>query len=212
MPCIHKHAHLLANLVEEIDRQTRKPDEIVIASSGCEAPSLPRHVRLLHSTTACTAGQNRNRGSEAATGTLLIYQDADDLPHPQRVEILAGLFERYEIDHLMHGYIYTRGQTWSIGYPRGQSDHRPMPIELPSISLRKAVKKSEYRREPLRTTLVSNGEVAILRSTWATVHWPERPGAGLDQEFNQRIFGLSRRTVTTRLPLIVYQHHYSSFQ
>ena len=211
VPCSHKHVHLLADLVEELGRQTRRPDEIVVALSGCVAPPLPGHVRLLHSTAACTAGHNRNRASDAATGTLLIYQDADDLPHPQRVEILAGLFERYEIDHLMHGYIYTRGQTWSVGHPGQPSDHRPLPIELAPTSVEEATQRSGYRSEPLPTTHVSNGEVAVLRSTWQNAQWPENPGTGEDQVFNQRIFGLSQRTVTTSLPLVVYRHHYSSF-
>lgn len=211
VPCSHKHVRLLPELVEEIGRQTRRPDEIVIALSGSQTPPLPGHVRLLHGRTASTAGHNRNRGSEAATGTVLIYQDADDLPHPQRVEVIAGLFERYEVEHLMHGYMYTRGQTWSVGHPDQPSDHRPLPIELPPTSVEDAAQRSAYRSEPLPATIVSNGEVAVLRSTWRAAPWPEHAGAGEDQEFNQRIFSLARRTATTILPLVVYRHHYSSF-
>lgn len=211
VPCSHKHVHLLADLIQELGRQTRRPDEIVVALSSREVPPLPGHIRLLHSTAACTAGRNRNRGSDAATGTLLIYQDADDLPHPQRVEIIAGLFERFEIDHLMHGYIYTRGQTWSVGHPGQPSDHRQLPVELPPSSVDNAAQRSSYRSEPLPTTCVSNGEVAVLRSTWHVARWPEHAGAGEDQEFNQRIFSISQRTVTTDLPLVVYRHNYSTF-
>jgi len=210
VPCAHQHSVRLAELLDHLNKQTRKPDEILVALSGCEAPALPSHVRLLHSAAPCTAGKNRNRASEAATGDVLIYQDADDLPHPQRIEIVLALFERYEIEHLMHGYIYTMGETWSIGHPGKPSDHRPLPIELPPVSIKEATEKSSYRSEPLHTTIVTSGEVCVMRSTWEKVRWPERRMAGEDYEFNQAIFKMFKRTVTTNVPLVVYRHHYSA--
>jgi hypothetical protein len=210
IPCAHKHSVRLAELLEHLDRQTRKADEIIVALSGCDAPPLPNHVRLLHSAEPCTAGKNRNRASEAATGDVLVYQDADDLPHPQRVEIVLALFERYEIEHLMHGYIYTMGHTWSIGHPGEPSAHRPLPIVMPPLSIEEATEKSSYRSEPLHTTIVTSGEVCVMRSTWEKVRWPERRMTGEDYEFNQAIFKTFKRTVTTNVPLIVYRHHYSA--
>ena len=103
IPCAGKHVSLLPTLLEHLSTQTRIPDEIVVSTSGCalsEVPSLD--VELVHSKRLLSAGANRNRASAIASSDVLIYQDADDVPHPQRVEIIAAMFERYEIDHLMH--------------------------------------------------------------------------------------------------------------
>lgn len=214
VPCSHKHVQLLPDLLgHQLSRQSRQPDEIVVALSGCAVPrALPDGIRLVHSAAPLTAGQNRNRGADVATGDLLIYQDADDLPHPQRVEIVAGLFEAYEVEHLMHGYVYARGSRWSVGYPGSVSGSASLdgPVELPPSSVEEAATKSAYRSEPASSTRVTNGEIAFVRAV-SVVRWPERAGTGTDTEFNRLVYARFERTVTTDLPLVVYRHDLSSF-
>lgn len=198
VPCSHKHVRLLPELLDFLGKQTRLPDEVVVALSGCEVPAVSAGVRILNSAVPCTAGMNRNRGSDAATGDIIIYQDADDVPHPQRVEIIAGIFESYEAEHLMHGYIYTRGS-----------------IEVPVMqrsSIEEAVARCTYRSEPAPSTQVTNGEVAIARALFDSVRWPEDPSMGEDMRFNQAAYGQSKQTVTLDLPLVVYRHDLSSFR
>lgn len=36
---------------------------------------------------------------------MFIYQDADDIPHPQRIEIIKRFFENHDIVHLNHFWI-----------------------------------------------------------------------------------------------------------
>ena len=172
----------------------------------------PPRVRLLHSTAPCTTGQNRNRGFDAAAGDVLIYQDADDIPHPQRVEIIAGLFETYEIEHLMHGYIYAQGTRWSIGFPGGTNESFVGTPETPPSSIEEAAARSAYRPEPAPSTRVTNGEIAVTHSVFGAVRWPERAGTGTDVEFNRMIYSRFKRTATTDLPLVIYRHHLSSFR
>src|SRR5574342_668927 len=103
VPCAHSHVAHLAQLVAALHAQTPKPDQIVVAVSGCEASVLPPlDAQVLHVPDRRTAGANRNRGTAATNGDIVVYQDADDLPHPQRLEIIAELFAKYQIDHLMH--------------------------------------------------------------------------------------------------------------
>jgi glycosyltransferase involved in cell wall biosynthesis len=205
---------LLPALLEHcLQQQSRQPDEIVVALSGCAAPgTIPDRVRLVHSEAPLTAGQNRNRAADAASGDLLIYQDADDIPHPQRTEIIAGLFEAYEIEHLMHGYVYAQGTRWSIGYPGSGSKKSDGPIELPPSSIEAAAARSAYRSEPASSTRVTNGEIAFVRAVLGVARWPERAGTGTDTEFNRLVYARFKRTVTTDLPLVIYRHHLSSFR
>lgn len=52
-----------------------------------------------------SAGTNRQIGSEASTGDIIVYQDADDISHPQRLEIIARYFDIADIVHLNHSCI-----------------------------------------------------------------------------------------------------------
>lgn len=193
VPCAQKHVVLLPELVAALGAQTRRPDQIIIAVSGCEVAALPPIVgaEVVHSATPCTAGANRNRGSAAASGDVLIYQDADDVPHPQRVEIIAGLFEKYRIDHLMHHY-YRQA---------------PKPEEF---SIKEAAKKTRYRERPTAGS-ITNGNPAIARNMLGFVSWPEYPQVGEDVEFNAKIYAITKWTAVTELPLLTYRHNLSSF-
>lgn len=70
--------------------------EIVIVDDGSEPPlSLPRALDgfdarvVRQENTGFGAGRGRNRGAEEATGTILVFLDADTIPEPQLVEAHA---------------------------------------------------------------------------------------------------------------------------
>ena len=46
-------------------------------------------------------------------GDLILWHDADDTQHPQRVEIVTRFFENYDIVHLCHSYRF--GKEKAIG-------------------------------------------------------------------------------------------------
>lgn len=193
VPCSHKHVRFLPELIKHFGAQTRKADEIVVSVSGCDAPAALAGVRILHSPAPQTCGQNRNRASEAAVGDVLIYQDADDLPHPQRIAIIAGLFEAYEIEHLMHQFFYKKSE------PR-------------TFTFEEAVACSAYRAAHNAVSGVTNGNVSITRAVFQTIQWPSSFGTGTDQDFNRSVYARFARTVVTPLPLLTYRHQLSSFR
>lgn len=202
VPCAGSHVTLLPELVAALRSQTRRPDEIIVAVSGCALADLPTSIEaeIVHSSEPLSAGANRNRATAAATGDVLIYQDADDLPHPQRVEIVTGLFEAYAIDHLMHFFYYLRD-------------------EPTRFSVEEAVACSSYcsslmEEVPYRTGLaewVTNGNVVVIRTVAQKVQWPEYRHVGEDQAFNRAVYTQTKRTVVTRLPLITYRRQFSTF-
>jgi len=115
IPCHHKHFGYLYPLLQNLEAQTRKPDDVVISLSGCEhmsklsikqfvAQRWSFPVTLLLNKFPCTRGGNRNLAAEHATGDVLICMDADDLSHPQRIEICLGLMEQDSWpDMVLHG-------------------------------------------------------------------------------------------------------------
>lgn len=201
VPCAGQHVARLPELLDALRGQTRRPDEIVVAASGCMLSDLPAiDAEIVHSPTRMSAGANRNRASAAASGDVFIYQDADDLPHPQRVEIIAGLFEAYAIDHLMHFFYYMKDE--------------PLRFSLEQAAARSTYFSALMGDSPYRTGLVesvTNGNIAIARSVAQVVRWPEYFGMGEDQEFNRAVYARTKRTVVTPFPLITYRHNFSTF-
>ena len=191
VPCAQSHVPHLAGLLQALHAQSRKPDQIVFATSGCKVTDLPQlDAQFVHSTERRTAGANRNRGADAALGEVVIYQDADDVPHPQRVEIVAALFEKYEIDHLMHFY-----------------DRGAAPLQ--ELTLKKAAKYTGYHKRLVGG--VTHGNPAVARALVGAVRWPEYPQIGEDLEYNTRVYEHTKRTAVTELPLLTYRQYLSSF-
>jgi len=195
VPCAEKHVPRLPEVLSALSSQVRRPDEIIVAVSGCDLSALPNlskfAVNVTHSRNRASAGANRNRGSAVACGDVIVYQDADDLPHRQRIEFIAGLFEQYEIDHLMHFYDLLK--------------------EKPSqFTFETAVARSAYRTAYVRG--VTHGNVAVARSIFSAVKWPDYFRHGEDRAFNTAVYRCSKRTVITELALLTYRRNFSTFR
>ena len=99
IPCFYGHFKHLDELMNALCNQTVLPDEVVISLSEIDKlnPALikkfenkkyPFPVKLIKHRELLWAGPNRNSACEHAIGDIFICQDADDLPHPQRIEII----------------------------------------------------------------------------------------------------------------------------
>ena len=94
-------------LLQSLTNQTRRPDEVVVVTNWDEGD----HTVQLQQWAAATAGwtklvvvqctgydppgRNRNRGAVAASGDILVFWDADDIPHPQKLAMTMALFTEY---------------------------------------------------------------------------------------------------------------------
>jgi GT2 family glycosyltransferase len=76
-------------------RQTRLPDEVVVADDGSsQAPEVPAGVQLVRQhDDGFRAAAARNLGVAASTGELLVLLDADTTPEPHFVERMVALPE-----------------------------------------------------------------------------------------------------------------------
>jgi GT2 family glycosyltransferase len=76
-------------------RQTRPPDEVVVADDGSRrAPAVPAGVRLVRQPDdGFRAAAARNLGVAATTGEVLVLLDADTTPEPAFVERMVALPE-----------------------------------------------------------------------------------------------------------------------
>lgn len=205
IPCAGPHVALLPELISLLRNQSRRPDEIVAAVSRCPASEVAKiaalDVNVIFSGDQLSAGANRNRAAAVATGDVLIYQDADDVPHPQRVEIIAGIFEKFDVEHLMHFFYYLQDEPslFSAAVAAEQSRYHGT---LPPVAA--------YHAGLVAS--VTNGNVALSRALAQSVRWPEYRGRGEDVEFNQSVYAATKRAVVTPLPLITYRRNLSTFR
>lgn len=215
IPCAALHARHLRDTVTAFARQTLPPDEISICISGSAASQLADDVaalcRVAGPQTAIVlqtdhrvawAGRNRNRAAEHGAGDLLIYQDADDLPHPQRIEILVHLFRKYRVDHVLHHY----DQTASVADRGRWSAHR--------FDVAAAGSTAYYERygEQGHAHPFHNGNNATSRDLFREIRWPEALPRGQDVAYNRSV-GRSRFSnamVRIPWPLVTYRQFLSS--
>jgi len=92
------------------------PDEVVISISNAHLLDSNKineledkfkdsfELKVLRHSTQMTQGPNRDAATMASTGDIIISNDADDIPHPQRVEVVKSIFLETDIMHLNHGY------------------------------------------------------------------------------------------------------------
>lgn len=206
IPCTYKHAHYLPNLIEFYELQTVLPDEIIISLSESDHV-LPKIINILENTTwkipvtllstpeKLYAGINRNRASEVATGNILIYQDADDLPHPQRIEIIRDLFEKHKIDHLIHTYYFKKDIT-----------HFPIHTNHKQY----LHKSKNYSKIWTQYKQVMFGVPAISKELFNRIKWPHDK-KGQDIKYTQNIYKISQNCFILNMPLYIYRIEFSSW-
>lgn len=204
IPCCKKHFSLLENILGCYEKQTCLPDEVVISLSDVEKinkdeidrlENLPWSfdLKIVRKIGKESAGQNRNIAYKNSTKDIIIYQDADDLPHPQRVEIVKYLFETYYIDHLIHRWI-------------PPEDHF-IPYTKENLNV---IPCSTYN-EVNRFSYIHNGNVCMTREVADKIVWESVFGYDRDVQYNMRVYQAFKNTVFLNANLVIYRNFLSAF-
>jgi hypothetical protein len=115
MPCTPEHFLNISTILSHYAKGTMVPDEVIVSLSNSSflnseiLDSVERmfsekfpSFKILKHNRKLSHGPNRQAGSESSTGDLLIYGDADDIPHFKRVETIHHFFSNFDIVHLNH--------------------------------------------------------------------------------------------------------------
>lgn len=208
IPCVPKHVPHLLNLLGHYARQTEVPQEVVISFSRMDLipktlvdqlanKDWPFRLVLIRNTQKTSAGKNRNLGVQAAKGDILMFQDADDIPHPQRIEIVKYFFSTYDIYHLMHFFVGTKKVENKGEIPEECTCYQKDKI---------AFKVSACYEESSEHFPIHNGQPCVLRKIASQVMWPDQYTMGEDVAYNKAIYSkFPGKTMVIKVPLIVYR-------
>ena len=107
--CYKGHLPHLKRLFDSIERQTRKPDQVVISCSSTALEDVV-YRRSMYSFPFTfvihkgkkNAAQNRNTAAELLNTDIVSFFDADDIMHPQRLSVIVDCFEQQDTQIVLH--------------------------------------------------------------------------------------------------------------
>jgi len=147
------------------------------------------------------AGGNRNKACDIAKGDILSFQDADDLPHPQRTELIGHVFENTNTEHLL--YLLIRDSQFI-------TTEKHLLLDQKNDILVRDVQDYDYISNFGPT--VTHGNPSILRSMYEQVKFPNQKAPGEDQIFNKDIYRLYKHKSLLKIALINYREHFTISQ
>jgi len=159
--CYQGHIPHLKRLLDSIERQTRRPDQVVVSCSSSrpedipyrqEDYSFPFEIRTCEERR--NAAQNRNRAAAELTTDVVSFFDADDTMHPQRIDFIYRCFTEHDVVLMLHN-IEIEPDTGFMEYGH--------PVFLLN-SLSRCPWGSTIVTLPLYQSHIANGHVSVLRT------------------------------------------------
>lgn len=209
IPCAGQHFYCLKSLFKLLQNQTCIPDEVVVSLSSTEHLNseeieqlkneiFPFKTKILCFQGKQSAGKNRNIACSHAEGDILIAQDADDIPHPQRIEIIKYVFENYATEHLLHSYFV------------GEKPFSPYDVSDIKIYQYPTYNAIDFSNE--FHDRIHNGNIAISKKLSRLVKWEDALPEDHDVQFNRNVYRMTRNTHAILCDLIMYRPQLSSFK
>lgn len=206
IPCHFLHFNYLYNLCKIYERQTYLPHEIVIVLSEFNRMKYIKikelknikfkfNVKIIEVLEKSPAGNNRYIGSKKAEGDIIVFQDADDIPHFQRLEIINKIFQdNPEINHLTHAY---SKRFLNIAF---KLDKIPTQIFTHNMF--------NDHKEMAKYSL-HNGAIGIRKDIIDKIEWERKLLTGQDVKQNRHIFRKYGKFILIKLPLYFYRRELS---
>lgn len=214
IPCHNKHTIFIPNIISCLSASSVKPDEVLFSISSYEESSkldgLQEQIAslgikinfLLHKETK-NAAQNRNILASHASGELLIFQDADDMFHPQRIECIQYCFKHFDICHLAHSYEFTKAKTFNEIHFKNINMNNIKYFLMNKIyddvffdKFISHIQNGHYgvpnkKKKLTEDFPIHNGSISINKEVFEEIKWKEDRNKFLiaeDQDFNYEVY------------------------
>jgi len=109
IPCYYGHIDQIFFLLDSIEKQTILPNKVSVSCSSSQpfenkkTYSFPLEIIVIEEKQ--NAAQNRNvAASKLLDMDYITFIDADDIMHPQRIEVLLEVFKKEDSDIILHNF------------------------------------------------------------------------------------------------------------
>jgi glycosyltransferase involved in cell wall biosynthesis len=239
IPAYWGHARFLENLLVLLAHQTRVPDEVVISLSDIEKvdqalvrslqeKTFPFKLTIVPHRGKKLVGFNRNSACQHATGDIIICQDADDVPHMQRIFWITEFFRQHQdIDVVIHGYSRTQQGIetffdavafemvqspirfmWPRDFLRHFPEYEKIMRSYPAID----AMLSGSARNPFKAPVYHNGHMSFRRKVFDVVQFDTAHERGEDQLFLLQALRRYRIIGGIQQPLLWYRQQNTSYR
>ena len=192
IPCYRLHIPYLKQCLDSIENQTRKPDVVSISISEIDEnqnPILPYYsfpIKLFYTKERQCEGKNRNIAASNIDTDIITFFDADDIMHPNRIEILGKHFEDSHID----GFIHNHKQCASVQYRKKELKY----ISWEPITGKLYTDGFNTSKDFICGRVLSNygdstnGHFSCKRTVWEDIQYQTNYGPGVDCEYIYNVF------------------------
>jgi glycosyltransferase involved in cell wall biosynthesis len=200
IPAYNGHIQLLFKLLDSIQNQTIIPDKVVVScSSTKESDFIEQYEKIKNYTFPLDiitneekkcAAQNRNiAASNLSDMDYITFMDADDIMHPQRIEILINVFQQHDSDIILHNFSEFTNHDNIVMKKIEQHEIIVKPDSLDQC-YSGCIRHKEYCNE---NGNIHHGHVSIKQTIFNIVQFPEEPEFYRKEDcvFCYRVFNLS---------------------
>lgn len=213
VPCVPRHVDSLSDLIGSVRKQTRLPDEFIIAlseTSDEEAKKLEEelsnsdfNVIIIPKSTQAFAGENRNRAAAKSTSDLISFIDSDDLMHPRRLEIIEKVYKMYKPKSIVH-FFQEEGEVENVIFDQTKVEDGKV--------LRQA-NKDKATPHLRQFPKLHHGHITVQRDVFNDIQQSEDMRVGEDSIFLRKIldtYDTPKAMYLVRQPLSVYRQSLST--
>jgi cellulose synthase/poly-beta-1,6-N-acetylglucosamine synthase-like glycosyltransferase len=216
IPCLYIHLEYIENLLETYQKkQTLLPNEIIIVIA--EANKLdsanikkiryiskigyPFSIKIIKIDTKSLAGNSRYIGAKNASHEIIVFQDADDIPHNQRLEIIKYFFDKHpSIVHMCHKWSKNK-----LTFGKKFRRFNKIDYIIPKFDM---FSDKQYRK----LQHVANGNIAIRKNIVDKLEWFKDQYRRQDIALNIDIYTKFAKTLFIKEELYLYRCEFSTYK
>jgi glycosyltransferase involved in cell wall biosynthesis len=200
IPAYNGHIDSLFKLLDSIQNQTHVPDKVAVSCSSTKNTDFDLYfekiknytfpLQIITSEEKKCAAQNRNiAGSNLTDVDYITFIDADDIMHPQRIEILLNIFQEYDCDIILHNYSNLEKLDDVFLLKKIESNEINVRINSLEQCFSGCIKHKIYYND---TEKIHHGHVSLKQYIFNTVTFPEEPEFYRKEDciFCYRVFSL----------------------
>jgi glycosyltransferase involved in cell wall biosynthesis len=193
IPCYYGHIQRLYDLLDSIEKQTIIPDKVVVSSSSTTDFKLKKiynfSLELIVTEDKQNASKNRNiAASKLNDMDYITFIDADDIMHPQRIELILKGFQLHDSDIILHNYVESSKCTIENFFESNQE----INIRTHTLIQSRSGCITHISGYNDRVDKIHHGQVTLKREIYEQVKFPEEREFETkeDSVFCYRVFNL----------------------